>query len=34
VKGDMTFDVNGMELAGKLDLTMENNTVVSAPKKK
>ncbi len=27
VKGDMTFDVNGMKLPGKLDLTMEQNTI-------
>ena len=26
IKGGMTFEANGMELPGKLDLTMENNT--------
>jgi hypothetical protein len=26
IKGDMTFDVNNMELAGKLDLTLENKS--------
>ena len=26
IKGDMTFEANGMELPGKLDLTMESNT--------
>ena len=25
IKGDMTFEANGMELPGKLDLTMESN---------
>ncbi len=34
IKGDMTFEANGMELPGKLDLTMENNTKDLPPEKK
>ena len=34
VNGDMTFEVNGMELPGKLDLTMESNVKDLPPEKK
>ena len=34
VNGDMTFEVNGMELTGKLDLTMESNVKDLPPEKK
>jgi hypothetical protein len=34
VKGDMTFEVNGMKLPGKLDLTMEQNTKTTPQEKK
>jgi len=34
IKGDMTFEANGVELPGKLDLTMENNTKDLPPEKK
>ena len=33
IKGDMTFEANGMELPGKLDLTMESNTRELQPEK-
>ena len=34
IKGDMTFEANGMELPGKLDLTMESNIRELPPEKK
>jgi hypothetical protein len=34
IKGDMTFEANGMELPGKLDLTMESNVKDLPPEKK
>jgi hypothetical protein len=34
VTGEMTFEANGQELPGKLDLTIEQNTTDLAPKKK
>ena len=34
IKGDMTFEVNGRELPGKLDLTMENNMALGLTKDK
>ena len=34
VNGDMTFEVNGMELPSKLDLTMESNVKDLPPEKK
>ena len=33
IKGDMTFEANGMELPGKLDLTMESNIRELPPEK-
>ena len=33
IKGDMTFEANGMELPSKLDLTMESNTRELQPEK-
>ena len=34
IKGDMTFEANGMELPGKLDLTMDSNIRELPPEKK
>ena len=34
IKGSMTFEANGMELPGKLDLTMENNMALGLAKGK